>query len=100
MLKNAKKWSVDPTFRLVKLPFTQLYSINCYLRKGYQEKLVPTMYVFMSERTTKDYKPVISEKVNLVDDSPYVEEVILDFEKALWLAFNDVLLGVKLRGCA
>lgn len=48
LLKNCKVWFLDGTFHVVKVPFTQLYSVHCYMRKDDNIKQVPLAFVLMS----------------------------------------------------
>lgn len=48
----------DGTFKLVRDPFTQLLSINAFVRADEWAKQLPLVFVVMSGRTTDDYVAV------------------------------------------
>ena len=52
---KAKTWYIDDTFKLVRRPFTQLLTINAFVRSGESCKQVSLIYVLMSSRKKKDY---------------------------------------------
>lgn len=47
-LAKVKSWYMDATFKLVRKPFTQLLSINAFVRSGQYAKQVPLVFVLTS----------------------------------------------------
>ena len=52
-LVKAKNWYVDGTFKLCRQPFSQLFTINAFVKSGDQAKQVPLLFVVMSGRKKK-----------------------------------------------
>jgi len=57
-LGRAKTWYIDGTFKLVRHPFTQLLTINAFVRKDDHAKQVPLVFALMSGKKKKDYRAV------------------------------------------
>lgn len=53
----------------------------------------------MSGRRKQDYKGVLRAITRLMIEQPFVQEVTIDFESAIWGAFKRVMPHVKLSGC-
>ena len=81
-LTTTVQWFVDGTFKLVKAPFTQLWSIHAFVKHGIIVKQVPLMFCLMLSRTKIDYNGVLRHLLTLFGQ-PCVQIVTSDFEAAL-----------------
>jgi len=100
LLKNAKRLYVDGTFKLVREPFKQLFSIHVFMRKGTEIVQVPVCFVFMSRRQAKDYTRVFKRIKKLMGDICNVEEIVSDFEMGIWKGVVSVFPSAKIFGCS
>ncbi|XP_068237240.1 uncharacterized protein [Palaemon carinicauda] len=98
LLQNARVWYVDGTYKLVREPFKQLYSIHAYVRSGECVKQVPLLFCVMSGSRTVDYRALIQSIREEVQELK-VEEVMADFEKTVWSAFRKELPDITMKGC-
>ena len=57
-LGRVKTWYIDGTFKLVRHPFTQLLTINAFVRKHDYAKQVLQVFALMSGKKKKDYRTV------------------------------------------
>ena len=69
LLSKAKTWYIDGTFKLIRQPFTQLLTVNAFVRSGDAAKQVPFVYVLMSSCRKKDYKVSFSIDLVMVFDA-------------------------------
>ena len=99
LLSNAKTWYVDATFKAVKRPFYQLWSIHAFIQQKDTMKQVPLLFVLMSRRMKDNYINILEYlKRKLTRIS--VQCVVMDFEQAVWGAFRSVFPSINLRGCS
>jgi len=100
LLSRAEVWYIDGTFKIIKEPFKQLFTIHTFIRQGEHAKQVPLMFCMMSGKRKRDYRAVLREVTHLMPQIPNVKKIVLDFEAAVWKAIPKVLPGVQLMGCA
>ena len=98
LLKNAKTWYLDGTFKLVREPFKQLYSVHAFVRNASITKQVPLVFILMSSKTTQDYKRLFFEIKDKLGPC-FVQQMVMDFELAVWQAARLEFPDIRLRGC-
>ena len=81
LLANAKVWYVDGTFRVVRQPFSQLFSIHAFVR-GHEDniKQVPLVFVLMSGRKQSDYQAVLTELKSKLPENINLVKIVANFE--------------------
>ena len=81
-LEKTKIYYVDATFKIVKPPFTQLWSIHAYIEFGTTMKQVPLLFVLMSGKSKADYVAVL-RTIKKAAPSVALERFVIDFEAAM-----------------
>ena len=100
ILQNSKTWYCDASFKAVKSPFSQLFSIHAFV-KGEGEahiKQDPFAFALMSRRRKQDYIEVFCA---IIESLPtmMIQNAVLDFEAAMWRAVRSVFDNVRIKGC-
>ena len=90
LLACAKTWYMDATFKVVRPPFTQLFSIHAFVRHDNSLKQVPLVFAVMSGRKRRDYKKVLEAVRELLPDDINLKRAVTDFEDGLWRATLEV----------
>ncbi|XP_068231288.1 uncharacterized protein [Palaemon carinicauda] len=98
-LTRAKSWYIDSTFKLCRHPFTQLMTVNAFVRADDYAKQVPLLFVIMSGRKKSDYRKVFHEVLTSLPNEPSVKHTTIDYEKAMWKVLPEVLPNAKVKGC-
>ena len=76
---------MDATFKLCRHLFSQLWTVNAFVKNDDHVKQVPLVFVIMSGKK-RDYKSVLEALLSILPYHPRVKKVTLDFEKAMWSA--------------
>ena len=79
LLDRPNSWYVDATFKLCHQPFSQLLTVNLFIKADDYTKQVPLVFVLMLGKKKLDYRGVFPELLEL-PPSPAVKQVTLDFE--------------------
>ena len=99
LLHTAATWYADGTFKVVRKPFLQLFTIHSFIRQEESIKQVPLVFVLMSSRKKKDYRKVLTAVLELLPSVPRCRRIVIDFERALWRAFQSLMPQCELKGC-
>ncbi|KAJ8310547.1 hypothetical protein KUTeg_012412 [Tegillarca granosa] len=99
MLADAPTWYIDGTFKVVRHPFVQLYSIHAFLAYEDSLKQVPLLFCLMSRRLTSDYNQVLQTVLKLLPRRATVQTAFADFEAAIWKSLRETIPGIVIRGC-
>ena len=96
---RAKSWYIDGTFKLCRQPFTQLLTINMFVKYKDHAKQVPLLFVLMSGRKKNDYCKVFKQLLEILPSAPAAKLITSVFERAVWAALRKVMPQAKLQGC-
>jgi hypothetical protein len=81
---NSEIWSIDGTFSVCPLPWTQLYTISMIIN----HHVVPVVYALLKTKSQSEYRKMLNVFKRFITDlNPSL--IILDFEKAAISAFSD-----------
>ena len=99
LLKRAKRWFLDGTFRIVKAPFMQMWSIHAMIRVKEEMKQVPLAFVLMSRRTRQGYELILRYLYDeILEKETRVKEVVCAFEIAVWRGVRSIIPFADVKG--
>ena len=70
---------MDATFKVVKSPLTQLFSIHAFVKQDEDIKQLPLAYALMSGKRRRDYKKVLQAILDLLPQEITIEAAVADF---------------------
>ena len=86
---------MDGTFKRCRQPFTQLLTLNAFVKNDDHVKQLPLFFVIVSGRKRRDYKAVLDAVTSILPRPPWVTKVMLDLEKAVLSALRRTLPDVS-----
>ena len=107
LMKDGDYLFCDGTYKLIRKPFLQLWSIHVFTGGVGNIKQVPVCFILMSRKRKSDYVAVLQEISSILtrlfptEGAGFVnlERIVLDFEAAAWQAVRSYLPDVELKGC-
>ena len=75
LLQQSKTWYIDGTFKLCRQPFTQLLTLNAFVKNDDHVKQVPLVFVIMSGQKRRDYRAVLDAVTSILPRPPRVTKV-------------------------
>ncbi|XP_045132808.1 uncharacterized protein LOC123517043 isoform X1 [Portunus trituberculatus] len=84
---------------LSQLTFHQLFTVHGFLRSNNCVKQVPLAFVLMSHHRKGDYTQVFKAILDSLPNEANLEDVVCDFEAAIWQAVKECMPDVHLHGC-
>jgi hypothetical protein len=94
MLKSAKNWFADGTFKTVPLLFEQLYTIHC-IKNNYS---FPCVYALLCNKKKETYTRLIKKLKEFIPDySP--SSILTDFELSMIQAIKREFPVAENKGC-
>ncbi|XP_071949116.1 uncharacterized protein [Antedon mediterranea] len=95
ILARARVWYLDGTFKLIRDPFYQLFSIHSFIRMGTLVKQVPLLFAVMSGKRSVNYTAVLRSVMRMLPKN----NVVADYEASIWESIRQVLPNVEIAGC-
>lgn len=68
LLAKSKRWYVGGTFKVVRRPFTQLFSIHTFMQCDGNVKQMSLLFALMSGKSRRDYKKVFSKTKEILGE--------------------------------
>ena len=101
VLYKAKRWYCDGTFRVVKDPFYQLFTVHAFVKKEGNIEQVPLMFIFMTGKSKRDNRVAFQAMKDLLQpDNEGPHEFVTDYEAAIWGAIRSVFPNSTIKGCS
>ena len=76
ILKNSEIWYVDATYKVVRGPFRQLFTVSASMTCDGSTKLVPLAFALMKLRQTEHYKQIFWVIVGALEDGIKLKSIV------------------------
>ena len=76
LLKKARTIYLDGTFKIVRKPFCQLFSVHVFIKGGQSMKQIPVAFVLMSKKRAVDYEYIMSAIKDLLEVNMIILKVL------------------------
>ena len=90
---------VDGIIKLVKAPFSKLFSVHAFIKSVNAIKQVPLVSILVSTKRRVDYDAVFAAISELLPQAPAVDKVVFDFGTAAWQSLRNVLAEIHFQEC-
>ena len=74
-------------------------TVNTFVRTDDHAKQVPLHFILMSGRKKNNYKKVFKQLLKILPSAAAVQQVTLDFERAVWATLRDIIPHARLHSC-
>lgn len=99
ILEVATLWYMDVSHKIVSHPFFQVLLISGFQFSNDRARQITLAFVVMSRASTQDYEAVFNKLLEILEHKVRVEEIVCDYQEALWQSAKICFPHAKIFGC-